>query len=68
MAVKKDVEVITVRMPRSLIELINKYILVDTHQNRSEFIRDAVREKIRRDFPELFKELLNKESRKGTGS
>jgi len=58
MGIKKENVYVTVRMPKTLAELIDRYVLANTHQNRSEFIRDAIREKIRREYPDLFNEIL----------
>lgn len=45
----------TVRVPKTLRDLIRQHIELDTHINESEFVRDALREKIRRECPELYK-------------
>jgi len=50
---------ITARVPASLKELMWKYIQRGTHLNESDFIRDAIREKILRDAPELFRDLFH---------
>lgn len=34
--------------------LIDEFILREAYLNKADFLRDAVREKIRRDAPELF--------------
>ena len=49
--------VITTRIPRKLRQLMEKYITIDTHMNESEFIREAIREKIKRDAPQLYEQL-----------
>jgi len=46
----------TVRVPKTLRDLIKQHIELDTHINESEFVRDALREKIRRECPELYKQ------------
>jgi len=60
MTKEKDVR-ITFRAPITLRDLVNKYIMLDAHMNPSEFYRDACREKIQKDAPELYKELFEKE-------
>jgi len=50
---------ITARVPASLKELMRKYIQRDTHLNESDFIRDAIREKILKDAPELIRDLFH---------
>ncbi|RJS79653.1 hypothetical protein CW711_02320 [Candidatus Bathyarchaeota archaeon] len=44
---------IGVRVPRTLKELIQKVVERDTHLNEADFVRDAIREKIQRDAPDL---------------
>jgi len=52
---------LNVRIPRTLKQLMKKYILLDTHKDISELTRDALREKIQRDAPNLFKKQFEKE-------
>ena len=47
-----------VRVPPNLKELMYSYIQLDTHKDISELTRDAIREKIRKDAPELYAELF----------
>jgi hypothetical protein len=54
---EKDVK-ITFRLPTTLKELVKEYIELDTHMNESDFYRDAAREKIQHDAPELYKKLF----------
>jgi Arc/MetJ-type ribon-helix-helix transcriptional regulator len=46
------------RIPSRFKELIAEFLKRDTHLNESDFVRDALREKIRRDAPELYAELF----------
>ena len=46
------------RVPRTLKELVEKIIEVDAHINESDFVRDAIREKIQRDAPHLYAQLF----------
>ena len=55
---------LNVRIPRTLKELIGEYVALDTHKDASEFARDAFREKIRRDAPELYYRLFRKDGSK----
>jgi len=55
--VGKDVR-ITFRIPVTLRDLVRKYIELGAHMNESDFYRDAAREKIQRDAPELYKKLF----------
>jgi len=45
---------LNVRIPPSLKALITRYIELDTHKDASEFTRDALREKIKQDAPEIY--------------
>lgn len=49
---------LNVRVPRTLKRLIKDYIELNAHKDVSEFTRDALREKIRRDVPNLYKKLF----------
>jgi len=55
---EKRCVIITFKAPQSLKELIKKYIEQDTYISRSDFLRDAAREKIQRDTPELYRSLF----------
>jgi Arc/MetJ-type ribon-helix-helix transcriptional regulator len=39
-------------------ELIEKHVEQDMHLNLSDFVRDAIREKLQREAPELYKQLF----------
>lgn len=49
---------LNVRVPRTLKQLIRDYIELDAHKDISEFTRDALREKIQRDAPGLYRKLF----------
>lgn len=49
---------ISVRIPKSPKALIQNFVSLNTHVNESDFIRDAIREKIRREAPELYSQLF----------
>jgi len=53
---------LNVRVPPSLKDLMNRFLTLDTHKDFSELTRDALREKIKRDAPQLYAELFNKEA------
>jgi len=55
---------LNVRIPRNLKELMKEYIELDAHKDISEFTRDALREKIQRDAPSLYKKQFEKELEK----
>jgi len=52
---------ISFRVPATLRDLVKDFILLDAHMNESDFYRDAAREKIQHDAPELYKKLFEKE-------
>lgn len=43
-------------------ELIRQFVELDTHINESEFVRDAIRDKIRQDAPELYADFTRDKS------
>jgi len=49
---------INVRVTPNLKKIIERYIDLDTYINVSDFARDAIREKIKRDAPGLIEDLL----------
>lgn len=57
---RKSTEHLGIRLPRNLKKLLSEYIILDTHMNESEFVRQAIREKLERDAPQLRQLLLKK--------
>lgn len=53
----KDVK-ITFRVTKTLADLVKKFVQLDCHMNESDFYRDAAREKIQREAPELYRQLF----------
>jgi len=53
-----ETKVVATRVTPQLAELIKEICRRDAHVNPADFIRDAIREKIRRDTPELYRELF----------
>jgi len=53
---------IVVRVPWPLKTIMEKYVDSDAHKDISEFVRDALREKIQRDAPTLYKSLFIEET------
>ena len=60
MTQRRDVT-INVRIPVALKDLVQKIVEQDTHLNESDFYREAIREKIRRDAPDLYRQLFQKQ-------
>ena len=58
---RKELVQVSFRVPRVLRDLVKRYLVMDLHMNESEFFRDALREKIRRDAPELYRSLFTEE-------
>lgn len=58
MAVKKESVNLNVKIPATLKDLINEAIVRDCHTNISDFTRDALRQKIEKDCPQLYKQLF----------
>jgi Arc/MetJ-type ribon-helix-helix transcriptional regulator len=56
--VKKDLVNINIKVPLTLKQILEKHVKADLHTNLSEFTRDALREKIVRDAPVLFRQLF----------
>jgi len=54
----KQESFVGLRVPLNLKELIVKFIKADTHMNESDFVRDAIRQKIKHDAPHLYAELF----------
>lgn len=57
---EKDVR-ITFRAPVTLRALMKEYISLDARMNESDFYRDAAREKIQHDAPELYRKVFQTE-------
>ena len=49
---------INARIPRNLKDLMQQFIARDTHINESDLVRDAIREKIQREAPDLYRRLF----------
>jgi len=55
---KKEMTCINVSIPQTMKDLIEQFVSMDTHTNLSEFVRDAIRQKLQSDAPQLFKQLF----------
>jgi len=58
---RKEQVQVSFRVPRVLRELVRRYVSMDLHMNESEFFREALREKIQREAPDLCKSLFLEE-------
>ncbi len=58
---KKELINLNVKIPVTLKQLLEQYVKRDLHTNISEFTREAIREKIQRDAPMLYKQMFEHE-------
>ena len=58
---KKEMENLNVRVPSTLKELIERYVSLDCHTNISDFTRDALRQKLSKDMPHIYRELFEED-------
>lgn len=61
---KENDTIIAFRAPATLKETVKEFVQLDMHMNESDFYRDAAREKIQREAPDLCKRLFEKDSGK----
>jgi len=62
----KETVNVNVRITPTLKKIIEKYIDQDTYINISDFARDAIREKIKRDAQWLIDDIMKKEDSTGS--
>ena len=55
---KEKLVALNVKVPQTLKDLMRNYVALDAHKDISELTRDALREKIKRDAPELYSKLF----------
>jgi Arc/MetJ-type ribon-helix-helix transcriptional regulator len=53
---------LNVRVPQNLKKMMKEYVGLDAHKDLSELTRDALREKIQRDAPHLYRNLFREET------
>ena len=53
-------QVISVKVTKPLYEIIRKFLDLDAHVTLSDFVRDAIRDKIKSDAPWLYEEMLKR--------
>lgn len=61
---KERTKVMCCRVPEHLASVIHKLCERDMHLNPADFIRDAIREKIYREYPDFCKQVLLESSAK----
>lgn len=55
---KDDTKVVSTRVTLRLAELIEEFCRRGAHINPADFIRDAIRDKLQREAPELYNKFL----------
>jgi Arc/MetJ-type ribon-helix-helix transcriptional regulator len=55
---KDKTKIVAARVTEATLEILNEYCSRNAHINISDFIRDAIREKIQRDAPQLYMRLF----------
>lgn len=55
---EKETTIVAFRATKKFKELMEEYVLKDTHASLSDFVRSAIREKIQRDSPQLIRTLF----------
>ena len=55
---KGETTVVSTRIPLQLAKLIDEYCKRDAHLNLADFIRDAIRYKLKKEAPELYYRFL----------
>lgn len=55
---RKEMTNINVSIPKTMKDLIEEFVSMDTHMNLSEFVRDAIRQKFQNDAPHLYKKIF----------
>lgn len=58
---EKEFTVLVVRIPQTMRDIMDQIIRADTHSNISEFVRDAIRQKIQRENPGLIQAMVRDE-------
>jgi len=51
-------KVVSTRVTEPLAKAIEEYLQIGAHVSPADFIRDAIREKLRNDAPELYRKML----------
>ena len=50
--------VVSTRVTEPLLKAVEEYLKRDAHVSMADFIRDAIREKLRRDAPSIYQSML----------
>lgn len=60
MPTEEKLEFVGVKMSKNFVEAIDEVVRKGTHTTRSEYVRQAIREKMERDTPELWARIMGK--------
>ena len=55
------VKIIATRVTKPFADLVESFVEKDSHLNVAEFARDAMREKIKREAPDLYASMFKEE-------
>ena len=58
----RETTVLSCRVSKRFADLVKEYCRLDMHLNPADLLRDAVREKIEKDAPDLYKKLFEEVS------
>ena len=58
---EKELDTISFKVTPKFNQAIEKFLVLDSHVSKSDFIRDAIRDKLRQEAPRLLKEMLEEE-------
>jgi len=56
-----ETKVVSTRVTEPLAKVVEKYLHSAAHVSLADFVRDAIREKLQRDVPQLYREMLQME-------
>ena len=56
---KTKLKVIATRVTEPLWRVIQEYLSMDAHVTPADFLRDAIREKLKRDAPQLYQKMFS---------
>jgi len=59
-----ELQVISVKVSKPLYALVEKYLELDAHVTKSDFVRDAIRQKLKNDAPWLLEEMFKNEGKR----
>ena len=58
-------KVISIKVTAPLYKIVNQYLELDAHVSKSDFVRSAIREKIKADTPWLYDNMLRQPTEEG---